>query len=76
MRTTIDIDASLLRELKARKERDGKTLGRLVSEMIARCLADEDHEVPAEDLRWPSKALHPRLDIGDKDALWRALDRS
>ena len=45
-RTTIDIAAPVLRELKERQRREGKTLGALASELLARALAEETS--PAE----------------------------
>lgn len=36
MRTTIDIDAPILGELKALQAREGKSMGRLVSDLLAR----------------------------------------
>src|SRR5437899_971378 len=37
-RTTIDIDASVLRELKRRQRREKKTLGQLASDLISRAV--------------------------------------
>jgi hypothetical protein len=72
-RTTIDIDATVLRELKARKQREGKTLGRLVSELLARAMQTADG--PDERrLEWTSKPMGARVDLEDKEALRRALD--
>jgi len=38
-RTTIDIDASVLRELKRLQKRAHKSLGQLISELVATALA-------------------------------------
>lgn len=73
-RTTIDIDASVLRELKRRQRREQKTLGVLVSELLARALAEPEGHVPPPPLVWTTRDLRPRVDIDDKDALWAALD--
>jgi hypothetical protein len=37
-RTTVDIDASVLRELKKRQVRERKTLGQLISELLAKAI--------------------------------------
>jgi hypothetical protein len=72
-RTTLDIDASVLRELKRRQRREKKTLGQLASELLARALAeDADSQLPP--LNWPSRDLKPRVDLEDKDAVWAILD--
>ena len=74
-RTTLDIDASVLRELKRRQKREGKTLGQLVSELLAEALG---RQRPAESrpLRWPSRDMQPMVDLEDKEAMMRLLDRT
>ena len=73
-RTTVDIDASVLRELKRRQARERKTLGQLVSELLAKAMASEDETTGAPPLTWVAKDLEPRVDVEDKDALWSMLD--
>ena len=72
-RTTLDIDASVLRELK-RRQRHEKTLGELASELLAKALADEGSVQEARPLTWTSKPLGLKVDLEDKDALWAILD--
>lgn len=74
-RTTIDIDAAVLRELKKRQKREGKTLGQLVSELLAGAL-DRDRETAAperEPFEWFSKPMEALVDLEDKEAVRRAL---
>lgn len=72
-RTTIDIDAAVMRKLRERQRREGKTLGRLVSELLARAL----HEDPARTkFDWKTRRMGARIDLEDKEALRRALDES
>lgn len=73
-RTTIDIDASVLRELKQRQRREKKTLGQLVSELLARALTADGQAKELPPLHWPSQDLRPRVDLDDKEAVWRILD--
>lgn len=73
-RTTVDIDASVLRELKKRQERERKTLGQLISELVAKALESEDDPAAPPTFTWISKDLQPRIDLEDKDALWSVLD--
>lgn len=73
-RTTIDIDASVLRELRRRQRSRKTTLGQLVSELLARALSEEDVVTELPPLQWPSQDLRPRIDLDDKDAVWRILD--
>ena len=71
-RTTIDIDAAVLRELKERRRREGKTLGRLVSELLAQALSAESRE--GQTLEWTSQPMGALVDLDDKEAVRRALE--
>jgi hypothetical protein len=71
-RTTIDIDAAVLRDLERRKRREGKTLGRLVSELLAGALAAGDESL--RPLEWETRPMRARVDLEDKEAVSRALD--
>ncbi len=73
MRTTIDLDPLVLAALKERQQREGKTLGVLVSELLSKALADEMPE-PTVDFHWPVKSMGALIDINDKEALWAVLD--
>ncbi len=72
-RTTIDVDAAILRRLKERQRREGKTLGRLVSELLAGALRDEDEGAPRK-LQWTARPMRARVDLENKEAVRRALD--
>jgi hypothetical protein len=71
-RTTIDIDPSVLAELKRRQRRDGKTLGRLVSELLAERLG-RDLPPPPEPFAWIKRPMSARVDLGDPEAVRRAM---
>ena len=73
MRTTLDIDGPILSELKALQEREGKSLGRLVSDLLAGALK-EGTAAPTAPRVWHAKPMHARFDLADKEALHRALD--
>lgn len=72
-RTTLDIDASVLRELKRRQQSQKKTLGELASELLAKALAEERAE-GTRPLAWASKPLGLKVDLEDKEAVWAILD--
>ncbi len=77
MRTTIDIDDPILRDLKRLQRSEGKSLGRLVSDLLAKSLASQRAERPAPvTLQWASQAMGARFDLRDRDALLDALDDS
>jgi len=72
MRTTLDLDPAVLAELKRRREVEGKPLGVIASELLQQALATAPSG--RRDFVWQSHALELRVDLEDKDALWRALD--
>jgi hypothetical protein len=73
-RTTLDIDSAVLRRLKERKRREGKTLGQLVSELLAAALHETDPERPPR-LDWRSQRMDALVDLEGKEAVRRALDQ-
>lgn len=73
-RTTLDIDPTVLRELKRRSRREGMTAGRLASELLARALSTGEATGEAPRLEWRTAPMQALLDLRDKEALHRALD--
>ena len=74
-RTTLDIDEPILSELRELAEQEGKSMGKLASELLARALAERASRprgVPR--LVWNTTPGAPAVDLRDKDALWRILD--
>jgi hypothetical protein len=76
-RTTLDIDAPILRDLKRMGKREGKSLGRLVSDLLAQAIARRDahHAIPPA-FEWTSRRMQARVDLADRDAVRAILDRS
>ena len=76
-RTTIDIDTPILKDLKRLQRREQKSLGRLVSDLLADALARQRSAPPTDhDFRWSSQPMKPLIDIADKEAVYAALDDS
>ena len=75
-RTTLDLDPVVLRQLRERGKREGKTLGQAARLRVARrgaCGGVPSQRQPPLD--WISKPLgQPLVDLDDKDALYRILD--
>lgn len=71
MRTTLDLDPNILRELKRRKDRDGRTLGQVASELLAAALRAEERPAPA--FEWYSQPMGALVDLEDHDAVERAM---
>ena len=77
MRTTVDLDDPILRELKRVQKQENKTLGQLVSELVAAGLAARRKPAGQQaPFTWIHRPMHARVDLRDKDALYRALDDS
>jgi len=75
MRTTVDIDPPVLDDLKRLQKREGKSLGRLVSELLAEAIGRRrTHAEKPTRLRWHTTRGKPLIDFEDKDALYEALD--
>jgi hypothetical protein len=74
-RTTVEIDAAVLRELKRLQKREGKPLGQLISELVTAALArDERNAEVMQPFAWRSRAMQARVDLEDKEALRAALE--
>jgi len=77
MRTTVDIDGPVLKELKRLTQREGRALGRVVSDLLAESLGRRRDPVPtAPAFVWTSRRMDARVDLADKDAVQAALDAS
>jgi hypothetical protein len=75
MRTTIDIDGPVLRDLKRLQKAEGKTLTALVSELLEDALRHRRAKTAQRTLRWTSRPMGARVDIDDRAALQALLDR-
>jgi hypothetical protein len=76
-RTTLDIDAPILRDLKRLQKRERASLGRLVSDLLAQAL--DRHEARRAEppvFEWRSRRMDARVDLTDKEAVRAILDRS
>jgi hypothetical protein len=75
MRTTLDLDASVLEQLRERGAAERKSMGQVASELLALALAETAGATTAPSFAWTSGDLGaPAVDLEDKDALQRALE--
>jgi hypothetical protein len=73
-RTTLDLDPAVLRELRRRSAREGKSMGQVASELLAPAVGTDPSTAPP-DFVWASAPLGPPLiDLEDKEAVRRVLD--
>ncbi len=77
MRTTLDLDDHLMRELKQRAAAEGRTLTSLIEDAIRASLSATPRtgayrlELPEVEGRRP-----PTVDVADREALYELLERS
>ncbi len=74
MRTTINIAAPILAELKRIKQQNGGTLGALVNGLLAEGLKKRRPEAASRQLAWTSRPMRARVDLEDKEAVHALLD--
>ena len=75
-RTTVNIDAPVLRDLKRLQKREGKPLGQLISELLAHALGLQRQQRAGDDaFAWTARPMRARVDLADKEAVQAVLDR-
>jgi len=79
VRTTLDLANPVLEELKALQKREGRTLGELASQILAEGLREKKKSRVREEgprLQWRSQPMGAKINLHDKDALFRAMGES
>jgi hypothetical protein len=76
MRTTIDLDPTIVKELKRRSKGAGKSMGQVASELLATSLREQaGRPRNPGGLAWIAKNLgRPLVDLEDKEAVRAILD--
>ncbi len=74
-RTTLDIDGPILRELKELQAREGRSLGKIVSQLLAEALARRKTAPELPKFQWVSRPMHALVALSDKEAIYGVLDR-
>jgi len=73
-RTTLNLDASVLREVKRRARDQGKSVGDVISEIVGPALAQRNRTGGHSELRWRTARMGPaKIDLEDKEAVRQAL---
>ena len=76
MRTTVDIDDPILKDLKKIQQKEGRSLGRLISDLLALALGErKSARGPTRAPQWISKAMGARIDLADHEALYAAMEQ-
>ena len=74
-RTTIDIDDPILKEIKAIQKREGRSMGKIVSQLLAEALINQKASAKKSKFKWVSRPMRSLVDLADKDEVYRILDR-
>jgi hypothetical protein len=74
-RTTVDIDDPVLREVKALQKKEKRSLGRIITELLADALAARRTRKPRTKFVWVARPMNALVDLSDKEAVHAALDR-
>ncbi|MBN1944528.1 MAG: hypothetical protein JW797_02580 [Bradymonadales bacterium] len=76
-RTTLDIETPIMEEIKELQQRERKSMGRVVSELLAEALSQRSKEQSAPtSFAWESQPMSARVELADKEAVWALLDQS
>ena len=74
-RTTIDIDDPILKEIKAIQKKEGRSMGKIVSQLLAEALVKQKISAKTPRFKWISRPMQSHVDLTDKDEVYRILDR-
>ena len=74
-RTTIDIDDPILKEIKAIQKREGRSMGKIVTQLLAEALIKQKTSAKTPRFKWISRPMRSLVDLSDKDEVYRILDR-
>jgi hypothetical protein len=69
MRTTINIGDRILREIKAIQKREGRSMGAVISELLADALARRRGPQARPPLRWISRPMKALVDLAQKETI-------
>lgn len=77
MRTTLNLDDRLMRDLKRRAAETGRTMTDLMEEALREHLARASAPLADRDFRWTTVRGRgrPAVDLADRDALYDFMER-
>jgi hypothetical protein len=76
MRTTLDLEKPVLDGLRRLQKEEKLPLGSIASRLLAEALAGKETPQLKRPFKWVSAEMGSKVDLGDKDALYRELDRA
>ena len=78
MRTTLNIADDLMKKVKKRASESGTTITEIVEEALRAAVAGQTPRAARFSLTWHpvSGRTLPGIDLGDRDSLYQAMERS
>jgi len=73
-RTTVDIDAPILRELKSLQKKEKRSLGQIMSQLLAEALSRRAKVHKPVKLQWVTRSMKAKIDLNDKETVYSVLD--
>ena len=73
-RTTLNIDEPILQAVKRIQKEENRSLGQVVSRLLSEALSKGSGQDSSTELGWISRPMQARVDLADKEAVFRALD--
>jgi hypothetical protein len=74
-RTTVDIDAPILKELKSLQKKEKRSLGQIMSQLLAEALSRRTKAHKPAKLQWVTRAMNATIDLTDKETVYSVLDQ-
>jgi hypothetical protein len=74
-RVRLEIDSPVLKELKALRKIQRRSLGQIVSQLLAEALAGRKRRKEPISFKWTSRPMSAMVDLEGKEALYAALDK-
>lgn len=75
MRTTLDIEKPVLEDLKRLQRLEKKPLSQIASTLLAQALKERKAaESPRSELAWITVGMGAKVDLSDKESLYKAMD--
>ncbi len=75
MRTTLDLEKPVLDGLKSLQKKEKLPLGKIASRLLAEALDRETSRKPSTtSFEWTSSPMRSKVDLADKDAIYRAME--
>ncbi|MEI6432993.1 MAG: hypothetical protein WCP07_12475 [bacterium] len=74
-RTTLDIDTPIRNEICRLQQKQGRPMGKIVSELLAPALAEGKQLAPVA-FNWRPRPMGVGVNLNDKESLYAILDSS